>query len=517
MTAESNVPATAGYLPTIMATIKSNVGIAIMTMPYAFSRGGWLGSAILFGGCALAASYCVHLYLLVIDDLRESNSRVAHGAPTNQETMALMGGATVLESPDTSIVPLSPPFNPRNTSLNGGGDSDASPFALDDNDDSLPATLNLETIDLNDTTMEELDSDQELDDIMAASPSTILKKEVRTLRAVAYASTRNSKLIARLADASLFTVMFGACMAYVAFVSRSFHRLLPIISRQVYVWILIFLYTPMAWTRKVSGLVARVSGLGVFVLFLGGLVYLAETLYSCEEAASVVEKPPAIAWSTMAEAFGIAAFSNEGLVALSAPIYAEFNPAKRHRFRLIAFATIALLLSLNSSIGYVGVYCSKPTNVITDGLRPHESWVDAIIVISMTIQVLSTFPPVSFVMLQSMDSFLPSFVVNRRPIQVGFRIVLLWAICLMGGYVDNVGALVALFGGLANAAVTFVLPCVFFLMNFYPQGPLKHLYTTGQGALISVILVLAATGGILATIVAIQDLAAVEEGEPLEE
>ena len=67
--------------------MKSNVGIAIMTMPYAFDKAGWFGGCVLFVIAAALTMYTMRLFHLVmlkheVYETQTNKKLVSINAPT---------------------------------------------------------------------------------------------------------------------------------------------------------------------------------------------------------------------------------------------------------------------------------------------------------------------------------------------------------------------------------------------------------------------------------------------------
>ena len=75
-------------------------------------------------------------------------------------------------------------------------------------------------------------------------------------------------------------------------------------------------------------------------------------------------------------------------------------------------------------------------------------------------------------------------------------------ICGVGGAVTNVGAILALFGGIANACVTFVLPIIYWMMMFRAQWHWK----SRQTALHCGIVIFSSIAAVLSTVSAAEEL-----------
>ena len=104
-------------------------------------------------------------------------------------------------------------------------------------------------------------------------------------------------------------------------------------------------------------------------------------------------------------------------------------------------------------------------------------------------------------MLQVLDEHTPDSVRQRPKLRYIPRVAVLVLICGLGGAISNVGAILALFGGMANACVTFVLPVVFHMMLFNDWKWLSK-----QAALHIAIIVFSSVAALLATLGALEDL-----------
>ena len=211
-------------------------------------------------------------------------------------------------------------------------------------------------------------------------------------------------------------------MAYVSFLCKMALRITPNVPRALYACLFALVFSSVAFVRRVGGVLAKIAAVGVVVLLFGALVYIFETISTCGEATAMssttsgedlspvaapaepsslmapeAEDVRSFEWSTIAEAFGVAAFSNEGIVALASPIFADSNAKSRVQYLFMVFGVIFVCFVLNSSIGYAGLFCSPPggvPNVITDDLT-FSNPLDAFVNLLLAGQIACTFPQVS--------------------------------------------------------------------------------------------------------------------------
>ena len=66
-----------GWFLTFSTTLKSNVGIAILAMPYAFDKAGWLGAGVMFALTAAATAYTVRLFSEVLSACKQPERGVS--------------------------------------------------------------------------------------------------------------------------------------------------------------------------------------------------------------------------------------------------------------------------------------------------------------------------------------------------------------------------------------------------------------------------------------------------------
>lgn len=184
---------------------------------------------------------------------------------------------------------------------------------------------------------------------------------------------------------------------------------------------------------------------------------------------------------------------------------------------------IAFCFVLNSVVGYSGLFCSggPAPNVITDSLsfsKPLDAAVNALLALQIawcvafwrlcarqafaaTHAAVSTFPQVSFVVLQVLEEYTPDKIKKAPKLQYVPRVAVLLLICGLGGALSNVSAILALFGGASNACVTFVLPIVFNMSMFR-----NWQWRSWRTALNLSILAASTAAAILATLFAAIDL-----------
>jgi amino acid permease len=494
-----------GRALTLLATAKSNVGIALLTMPFAFRRAGSLGAALVFATAALATLYCMKLLSEVL--------AAVHG-----EQLAGMRGSNIVPMEDVREEEIGLIVKAKNRRkkagferLDDGAEDDGSEL----DSAGTPSDASSES-DGGNTSSSSLSSSPSLSPSQTPPPVSA-SASLSSLRAVARAvsprGSRWSEPVAVLCDVSLFLAMIGACIAYVSFLCSLFARMFGGAPRWPFVLLSIAGFGGVAFVNRIGGVLSRIAAVGVVTLLFGVTVFLGQLLSTSDSSSdspcsqSDVEVP-VVAWATLAEVFGVAAFSNEGIVGLAAPIYADANDRARRWYLVFACCVILGCLMLNSLVGYVGLFCgaNPPPDLVTDSLSFSEP-VHAVAIVLLMAQIACTFPQVMFVVLQILDERLPEKLRSQRRVHLASRFLVIVATCVAGGVSDNVGALVALFGGLANAVVTFVLPVIFHEVYFFDaSAPRVSLKRVANGILV----VVAAVAAILATLGAINDLLLVE-------
>ena len=344
----------------------------------------------------------------------------------------------------------------------------------------------------------------------AAALASPLLDTPKSFRAVCSRCSNGNVYLCQVSDILLFLAMAGACVAYMSFLCGTLTRVLPFSERWMWAVAFALLYSLLAFVNRVSGVIAKIAAFGVASLLFGTAVFGVEAIgRGCTRTVSPLRL------GSLPECFGIAAFANEGLLALASPIYAEARPTTQRYYFFHALGTIFFTLLLNASVGYIGLLCSPPDehpDLITNQLHLNDP-LAALALILIMLHVACTFPQVAFVLLQIVNEWTCALLsyacggrnhasLRQRTCLLSIRVAVVLMLCAAGGIIANVGALLALFGGLANAAVTFILPIVFHMSLFRSKIQWWSIAT-----LLQVLIILAATvAGSLATYSAARDL-----------
>lgn len=422
--AGGHAPAVASSSPTatFMNLVKPFVGAGILALPHAFKTGGLVASAILMLLMAGMANYCIRLLLQCLSELTQTD-------------------------------PLDPILSPL---------VDSSKIAVRhpaiDEDGSVP--INASDAVSASELVEMHDGGEAASDHHAPAPT------FREIGSAAYGSVGRYAV-----DVNLVLSQLGFCTAYMAFVGENMSAVLPQLSYNEWIIIMMITLSVFCQLRSVSS-ISFTSAAGNFIYLACIIIIFIDGFRNqcCLDGRD-------IDWINMKglpQVFGTACFALEG-IGLILPVKAAMHRQHQHRFFFLlntAVAIVAAAYVIFGSLGYL-FYGSNINATITFNLTQGAMADSVKVSLSLSLYfsfILQMFPVVDisdyavYYAMSSRDSALPT-PLNRKMILVQ-SLMRIFCVCLTGIVaitVSNFGLLVSLTGSLANSMIAFILPTLFYL------------------------------------------------------
>jgi len=284
-----------------------------------------------------------------------------------------------------------------------------------------------------------------------------------------------------LATAVLCLAMLGANTAYLVFIKENMSA---VVSEHIipdYAWILfsLFILIPFSWLRSIKWF-SPLSVVGVTCVLVAVFsVYVY----------GILEIDPKGAGSygifeikTIAIFFGLAAFSNEGIMGLSIPIEDAMKKPKFYFF-LAGDLTLFIITCFYVTFAVVGLmlYGDDVESSVTLNLPDP---IKSITIVAICLQLIFTYPQVLFITIRTLEpkffgqeninfdeygqyNLRRFFVVKLKYIWFRTSLVLITAVVAL--VVPHFGLFLAFIGAFCNSLVIFLLPPLFYLKICWKQ------------------------------------------------
>lgn len=416
-------PAAASSSPvaTFMNLVKPFVGAGILALPHAFKTGGLVASAILMVLMACMANYCIRLLLECLSELTHTDPQDPLLSPLVDSKSIAIRHQTV----DESSVPI-----------NGGEPASANEL------DALTAGVS--------------------DEAVAANPPKV--PSFREIGAAAYGSVGRYAV-----DVNLCLSQLGFCTAYMAFVGENMSDVLPQLSYNEWIVLMMITLSVFCQLRSVSSI--------SFTSAAGNVIYLACIIIIFVDGFrnQCCLNGHSIGWVDMKglpQVFGTACFALEG-IGLILPVKAAMKHQHQHRFFFLlnsAIVLVAFAYVIFGTLGYL-FYGSNINASITFNLTPGPIADSVKVSLSLSLYfsfILQMFPVVDisdYAVHYALSRGQEHAPLTKWTVLVQSFMRIFW-VCLTGVIaitVSNFGLLVSLTGSLANSMIAFILPTLFYL------------------------------------------------------
>jgi len=293
----------------------------------------------------------------------------------------------------------------------------------------------------------------------------------------------------RLAVGCISLGTLGSCVAYSKFVQDNFHAYLGV-SRWISGCVMAGVLVPLHLLDRMNAF-ALVSMFGLTFGFGFVFLLISKTILLPRHAAvGALSGAPAIKWETLPIAFGIAAFTSEGIVVMFPPLsHAKMQDMKeipqgykidKRLAATMAIFTVAYLIV--ACCGYV-LYGDDVKAEVTLNMNDHDDHLYILSQVASLLYSLSlvmTCVVVAYTCFSSYEAFLRSYAEGafqvNSPVHGALPFLFIFLRCLfpvvcglIAYFVPNFGAFLSLIGALMNSVIVYLLPNLLFLYNA-PSG-----------------------------------------------
>lgn len=308
---------------------------------------------------------------------------------------------------------------------------------------------------------------------------------------------------------SLIIANWGSTIAWLKYIGDNLAHFLPEagVPGKVFSMIATVVILPCALIDDVSFL-DRIGLLGLVAAQSFAWLIIGHGIVDSGSFPAYVTNEPAIRWSSLPVAMGIAVFCNEGIVVMSPSVHAAMRKPQHYRRALLAMLVYFTVNYLAVAVAGDYLFSYRVGGVVKSefSLSFDVTPLYRIAVCLYICQLLLSFPSMLFVVFASSEDALQNVLdyTMTRKVRRALRVVIIVAMGSFAVAVPQFGDFLALSGGLGNSLGIYMLPHLA-LLRAAKHGEVVVSFWR-RAASIAVFVVFGVGCGIAATVVSFDQL-----------